>query len=67
MNQEFKAPEGPAPIETPCIKICQIDEARGLCTGCGRTRHEIAGWSRMTGVERRKIMAELPERLKSGS
>jgi uncharacterized protein len=51
-------------METPCIKVCVIDERSGLCTGCGRTRREIAGWSSMTAKERRRTMAELPARLK---
>ena len=29
-------------IETPCRKICVMDPASGLCTGCGRTLDEIA-------------------------
>lgn len=58
----FKA--APLPIETPCIQVCSIDEARGLCIGCGRTRREIGGWSQMTTEQRRRIMSELPGRLK---
>jgi uncharacterized protein len=50
-------------IETPCIKICVIDQASGLCTGCGRTGAEIGGWLEMTSGQRRRIMAELPKRL----
>ena len=50
-------------MESPCIKVCEIDETRGLCTGCGRTRHEIAGWTSYTDDGRRRIMADLPARL----
>lgn len=50
-------------MESPCINICSIDEARGLCTGCGRTRAEIARWTSYTDAERRRIMMELPRRL----
>ncbi|PPC99798.1 MAG: DUF1289 domain-containing protein [Hyphomicrobium sp.] len=50
-------------MESPCINICSIDEARGLCTGCGRTRAEIARWTSFTDAERRRIMMELPRRL----
>jgi uncharacterized protein len=53
-----------APVmETPCVKICVINESTGLCSGCGRSRHEIGGWTSFTNAERRRIMAELPERL----
>lgn len=47
---------------TPCIKVCVIDAATGLCTGCGRSLSEIAGWAAMTDFERQRIMRELPAR-----
>jgi predicted Fe-S protein YdhL (DUF1289 family) len=50
-------------IETPCIRVCSIEHGTGLCTGCGRTLTEIAGWMSMRGQERRAIMAMLPARL----
>ena len=50
-------------IDTPCIKVCTLDRASGLCTGCGRDIDEIARWSRMSDDERTLIMAGLPQRL----
>jgi predicted Fe-S protein YdhL (DUF1289 family) len=50
-------------LETPCVNICLLDDASGLCVGCGRTRGEIARWIDMTPAERRAIMAALPQRL----
>ncbi|HEX6611109.1 MAG TPA: DUF1289 domain-containing protein [Hyphomicrobiaceae bacterium] len=47
---------------SPCINVCVIDTATGLCAGCGRTLAEIAAWSGMPPDERLRIMAELPER-----
>jgi predicted Fe-S protein YdhL (DUF1289 family) len=52
-------------IETPCIKVCVIDRKSRLCEGCGRTIDEIAAWSVYTHEDRRRIMAELPSRLRS--
>ena len=52
-------------LDTPCIQVCVVDPATRLCTGCGRTLAEIAQWSRLDAVERRRIMAELPERLRA--
>lgn len=49
---------------TPCTKICVIDQARGLCVGCGRTLREIAQWSAMSEDERLAIMAALADRLR---
>lgn len=50
-------------METPCIRICVIDQPSGLCEGCGRTLDEIANWSALTDGERRNIMNALPARL----
>jgi len=50
-------------IASPCTKVCLIDPATGLCSGCGRTLAEIAAWLRLDTGERRRIMAELPGRL----
>jgi predicted Fe-S protein YdhL (DUF1289 family) len=56
-----------APMETPCVQVCEIDNITGLCKGCGRTRGEIARWASITSEERRKIMSELPSRQKTRS
>ena len=51
-------------IESPCILVCAIDLDSGHCYGCGRTRDEIADWTRYTSETRRQMMAhELPERV----
>jgi len=50
-------------ISTPCIKVCVIDAATGLCTGCGRTLDEIARWGGMSESERLSIMESLPQRM----
>jgi predicted Fe-S protein YdhL (DUF1289 family) len=56
-------PSGPpAPIKTPCIKVCVVDGETGLCMGCYRQLSEVAGWARLSDDERATIMAELPAR-----
>ena len=35
----------PAPVPTPCIDVCTMDEAAGLCLGCARTAEEIGAWA----------------------
>ena len=49
-------------MESPCVKICVINPADGLCEGCRRTRHEIARWSSYSDAERRAIMQDLKTR-----
>ena len=50
-------------METPCVKICVIDEETLHCIGCGRTRREIAEWTGLTKNERLGVMAECLVRL----
>ena len=49
-------------ISSPCIKLCAIDPASGLCTGCGRTMAEIGRWGALSEAQRLAIMATLKER-----
>jgi predicted Fe-S protein YdhL (DUF1289 family) len=51
-------------LNSPCVKVCQRDPARGVCIGCCRTLDEIARWSQMDDVARSAVMVELPERRK---
>ncbi len=55
-------PRPPAPIKTPCIKVCVVDGESGLCLGCYRQLSEVAGWAKLSDEERERIMAELPSR-----
>lgn len=52
----------PRAVATPCVKVCVVDGAAGLCLGCWRTLAEIAGWTAFTDAERTAIMAALPGR-----
>jgi hypothetical protein len=49
-------------LETPCIDVCEINPATGLCAGCKRSLDEIAAWASLSSAERRRIMAELGTR-----
>jgi uncharacterized protein len=49
---------------SPCVKVCQMDPARGVCIGCCRTLDEIARWSRMSDGDRETVMRDLGERRK---
>jgi len=40
-----------------------LDSDLGLCLGCGRTRDEIARWSRLAESERVRIITTLYGRL----
>lgn len=49
-------------VQSPCVKVCVIDPATGLCTGCLRNLDEIARWGSMMPAERSAIMAKLDMR-----
>ncbi len=49
-------------IASPCINVCKMDEATGLCRGCLRTLDEIARWSSAPEEEQRRILAAVAER-----
>ncbi|MBW8303254.1 MAG: DUF1289 domain-containing protein [Brevundimonas sp.] len=57
-----ETPPPPRPIATPCVKVCIVDGASGLCLGCWRTLPEIGGWSGFSDAERARIMEALPGR-----
>ncbi|WAC75460.1 DUF1289 domain-containing protein [Roseateles sp. SL47] len=55
-----RTPEGR--VASPCINICKMHEATGLCMGCARTIGEIAAWSQAADAERIRILERLPPR-----
>ncbi len=59
MNDEIWQRDEP---ESPCVKVCVVNQETGLCLGCRRSVDEIGRWPRMTAAERRAVMAELPAR-----
>ena len=66
MTDQRPAPPRPIanpPITSPCIMVCTVDGASGLCLGCYRTLGEIAEWSRMGEQRRQQLMQELPSRI----
>jgi predicted Fe-S protein YdhL (DUF1289 family) len=54
--------DAPAPIASPCLKVCMVDGHSRHCIGCYRTLPEIARWSRYTDAEREAITLALPTR-----
>ncbi|MBX7056681.1 MAG: DUF1289 domain-containing protein [Leptospirales bacterium] len=49
---------------SPCRRLCRLDLAGRRCVDCARTLDEIATWSKLTTDERKRIMGELPQRLR---
>ena len=49
-------------VPSPCISVCQMNPATGLCSGCHRTVEEIAGWGQAGEAERLVIWASIEAR-----
>jgi hypothetical protein len=51
--QAARAKAGVAPgVPSPCISVCEMDEATSSCKGCFRTLAEISQWSRMADADK---------------
>ncbi len=44
-------------VPSPCVNVCRMDPARGLCSGCLRTIDEIIAWSRLPDAAKRDVWA----------
>jgi len=49
-------------VPSPCVSICIMDAATGLCTGCLRTIDEIAAWSVLDDDARRAVWERIFQR-----
>ena len=52
-----------SPCVSPCISICRMNAANGLCEGCFRTRDEIAAWGNASDDARRATWARIETRM----
>ena len=49
-------------IPSPCINVCRMDQATGLCSGCFRTLDEIVRWSRASDDEKLQVLSAVSKR-----
>lgn len=49
-------------LPSPCINVCQMDAASGLCRGCFRSIEEITRWAATDDAARATILAAVAER-----
>ena len=53
---------GSEALPSPCISVCRMDAASGLCEGCLRTLDEIAAWGTMDNGGKRAVWALIEQR-----
>ncbi|HEX7643707.1 MAG TPA: DUF1289 domain-containing protein [Burkholderiaceae bacterium] len=61
---EFDPFSDAGPVPSPCISICRMNEASGLCEGCQRTIDEIVRWGGADDSYKRRVWAEIHMRRK---
>lgn len=49
-------------VPSPCINVCRMDSASGLCEGCLRTIDEIVAWGTMDDDGKRTVWQRLEQR-----
>ena len=55
------------PVPSPCINVCRMNSANGLCTGCLRTIDEIVAWSSLPDDAKRNVWQLIAQRRASPS
>lgn len=47
---------------SPCVHVCLMDYAAGLCIGCYRTLDEITYWINYSAEQKRAVLAAVETR-----
>ncbi len=55
--------EAGVPVPSPCISVCRMDTASGLCEGCLRSLDEIAAWGTLDDDGRRAVWRLVEQRV----
>lgn len=55
--------QGLEPVPSPCISVCRMDAASGLCEGCFRTLDEIAHWRTLDDPARLAVWSRVEQRI----
>lgn len=53
-------------VPSPCISVCQIDDATSLCIGCYRAIDEIRDWPILSAGEKIAILDRIAARKAAG-
>ena len=48
---------------SPCISVCRMTEATGVCEGCFRNLDEITGWGHRAPEAKRDVWRLIAQRL----
>lgn len=48
--------------DSPCVQVCLMDYAQGLCIGCLRTLDEITYWVTYSPQQKQAVRAQIAAR-----
>lgn len=61
-RQAVRAQRKARELPSPCVAVCRMEPASGLCQGCLRTLEEIATWSTLDDEAKRAVWAQIEQR-----
>ncbi len=61
-KQAVRAQAKQRDLPSPCISVCTMEIASGLCRGCLRTLEEITVWSTLDDAGKRAVWARIEVR-----
>ncbi len=61
-KQAVRAQAKAQDLPSPCISVCRMETATGLCKGCLRSLDEIAAWSGLDDEGKRAVWARIEAR-----
>lgn len=56
---EFDPFTDAGPVPSPCVSVCRMIDASGLCEGCHRTIDEIVRWGSADETYKRAVWVEI--------
>ena len=65
--REVLRADADVPVPSPCVSVCRMDAASGLCAGCLRSLDEIAAWATLPDAARRDVWARIAQRAGAAS
>lgn len=66
-RQAVSAQQKARELPSPCISVCRMEVATGLCRGCLRTLEEITAWSKLDDEGKRTVWARIEQRALAAS
>ena len=66
-KQAVRAQRKERELPSPCVSVCRMAFATGLCQGCLRTLEEITAWSKLDDEGKRAIWGQIEQRALAAS